>query len=330
MDRRDAGIALVLGTLGVAASRYSSAQPANRVVHLGYLSHPSRESVERGVAAFVARLAQLGWVEGRNLVIEYRWAEGDADRLPAMANDLVKRKVDVIVAPAGVAALAAKRATSTIPIVMIFPFDPVGMGLVADLRRPGGNVTGTTFAPGRDLVGKQLQLLKDTAPRLARVSMLRNPSDEGWLQQAGAAEDAAKSLGLQLHYVDVSHGSELEAAFDAIARERTQALMIAGSSTYLVHRARIAELAVRRKLPTMSSYREMVEAGIMMGYAVNMADFVGHSAGYVDRILRGAHPAEMPIEQPTRFEFVVNLRTAQAIGLAIPANVLQRADDVIR
>jgi len=325
MRRRDAALAIVAAPFAAAI-----AQQPGRVARIGYLSHPTRESVERGVTAFVARLAELGWVEGRNLVIEYRWAEGDAERLPAMARELVAMKVDVIVAPAGVAALAAKQATSTIPIVMIFPFDPVGMGLVADLRRPGGNVTGTTFAPGRELVGKQLQLMKEALPGLVRVGMLRNPTDAGWSQQQAALESAATALKLQIHYADVSDAAGLERAFDLHARERVQALMVAGSSTYLVLRARIAALAIRRKLPTMSSYREMVEAGILMGYAINMASFVGHSAGYVDRILRGAKPADMAIEQPTRFEFVINAKTAAAIGVAIPPAVLQRADDVIR
>ena len=181
MKRRDATLALLVAPLSAAFAQ----QPA-RVARIGYLSHPTRESVERGVTAFVARLAQLGWVEGRNLVIEYRWAEGDAARLPALARELVDRRVDLIVAPAGVAALAAKQATTTIPIVMIFPFDPVGMGLVSDLRRPGGNVTGTTFAPGRELVGKQLQLLKEALPGLVRVGLLRNPTDPGWSQQQAA------------------------------------------------------------------------------------------------------------------------------------------------
>ncbi|HET9339448.1 MAG TPA: ABC transporter substrate-binding protein [Casimicrobiaceae bacterium] len=317
-------MALLAAPLAAALAQ----QPA-RVARIGYLSHPTRESVERGVKAFVARLGQLGWVEGSNLVIEYRWAEGDAERLPAMARELVAMKVDLIVAPAGVAALAAKQATSTIPIVMIFPFDPVGSGLVADLRRPGGNVTGTTFAPGRDLPGKQLQILRETLPGLARVAVLRNPTDAGWTTQAGAIDTAAKSLAMQTSYVDLTGAGDLDAAFDAIAREKAQALLVAGSSTYLVHRARIAELAIRRRLPTMSSYREMVEAGILMGYAVNMAAFVGHAAGYVDRILRGAKPGELAVEQPTRFELVVNARTARAIGLEIPRAVLQRADEVI-
>ena len=325
MKLRDAALALLAVPLSAALAQ----QPV-RVARIGYLSHPTRESVERGVQAFVRRLAELGWVEGKNLVIEYRWAEGDADRLPGLARELVDRKVDVIVAPAGVAALAAKQATGTIPIVMIFPFDPVGMGLVADLRRPGGNVTGTTFAPGRDLVGKQLQIFKETLPRLARLAMLRNPGDAGWSTQAAALEVAAKSLDLKLRYVDVVDRAGIEPAFDTIVRERAQALMVAGSSTYLVHRAHIAALAIRHKLPTMSSYREMVEAGIMMGYAVNMAEFVGTSAGYVDRILRGAKPGDLAIEQPSRFELVVNAKTARAIGARIPDAVLQRADDVIR
>jgi putative ABC transport system substrate-binding protein len=330
MKRRDAARMLAAVALAPALPRPGAAQPANRVARIGYLSHPTRESVERGVKAFVARLGQLGWVEGRNLVIEYRWADGDAERLPALARELVARQVDLIVAPAGVAALAAKRATGTIPIVMIFPADPVGMGLVADLRRPGGNVTGTTFGPGPLLVGKQLELLKETRPGLKLVAAMRNPSDPGWALQKPPIDAAAASLGLAMRYVDAKDAADLEPAFAAIARDRAQAVLVSGSSSYLVHRARIAALAIRHRLPTMSSYREMVEAGILMGYAVNMADFVGQSAGYVDRILRGASPAEMAVEEPTRFELVINATTAAAIGVVVPASVLNRADDVVR
>ncbi|MEO8487888.1 MAG: ABC transporter substrate-binding protein [Betaproteobacteria bacterium] len=329
MKRRDAGLTLVLGTLAAAVPRIPFAQPAGRVVRLGYLSHPTRESVAPGVDAFVRRLRELGWIEGQNLVIEYRWAEGKTERLPALANDLVRRKVDLIVARAGVAAQAAKAATASIPIVMIFPFDPIGLGLVSDLRRPGGNVIGTTFAPGPEIVGKQLQILKETLPSLSRVAVLRNPADAGSVQYGEALAAAARRLGIQLRYVEARGPDEFDAAFETIARERAEAMITSGSSTYLVHRARLAELAAARKLPTMSSYREMVEGGMLMAYAVNMAGFVGRAAEYVDRILRGAKPADMPIEHPTRFELVINLKTARAIGIVIPPPVLQRADEVI-
>jgi putative ABC transport system substrate-binding protein len=331
MDRRTAAFALAVGPLAAAvALRDARAQPSDKVYRLGYLSHPTRESVAYGVDAFVRRLRELGWVEGRNLTIEYRWAEGDVDRLPALAADLVSRNVDVIVAPAGAAALAARNATRTIPIVMIFPQDPVEMGLVASLARPGGNVTGTTFSTGGEIIGKQLQILKEAVPRLARVALLRNPADPGWASQSRETDAAARAMNLQIRAVDARGEAQLDDAFSAVARERAEALLVAGSSTFLAARVKVAELARKGRLPTMCSYRENVEAGALMAYAVNMREFVGHAAEYVDRILRGAKPGDLPVEQPTKFELVINLKTAKAIGLAVPQSLTFRADELIQ
>ncbi|HVN35480.1 MAG TPA: ABC transporter substrate-binding protein [Casimicrobiaceae bacterium] len=322
-----------IGTMagGLLAARLAArAQQPAKVYRVGYLSQPTRESVAGAVEAFLTKLRELGWIEGQNLVIEYRWAEGDAERLPGLAAELVRERVDVIVAPAGTAALAAKAATSTIPIVMIFPNDPVELGLVASLRKPGGNVTGTTFAPSPEIYGKQLQLLKEAVPRALHVAILENPADPTWSVQSRSVEPAAAAMGVRLQRATARGPEEFDAAFAAMTRERANALLVSGSSAYIVHRRRLAELALKHRLPTMFNYREMVEAGGLMAYAVNMSDFIGRAAVYLDKILRGANPADLPVEQPTKFELVINLKTARALGLTVPPSLLQRADDVIR
>ena len=331
MRKVAARLALVFGLLVVGAAPVAG-QPtqAAKVVRLGYLSQPTRASVERGVEAFELALRDLGWVQGKNLIIEYRWADGDVERLPSLAAELVRQKVDVIVAPAGTAALAAKNATSKIPIVMVFASDPVGTGLVSSLARPGGNVTGTTSTAGPEIFGKQLQLLKEAVPTVSRLAVLRNPIDPGWSFLSKELEAASRSLGMRVQYFDVRSEKELEGAFSAMARERVDALLVSGSSTFLAYRSRIAELALRARLPTMENFREMVEAGGLMAYAVNMPHFVGRSAVYVDKLLKGAKPADLPVEQPTKFELVINVKTAKALGLTIPLSVLQRADELIQ
>ena len=275
-------------------------------------------------------MRELGWVDGQILIIDYRWAEGDAGRLPGYAAELVREKVDLIVAPAGTAALAAKKATSTIPIVMIFPVNPVELGLVASLRKPGGNVTGTTFAPSSEIFGKQLQLLKEAIPQASRVALLENPADPTWTIQHKELEAAAQAMGIRLLPFPATAPDEFDGAFAATVRDRANALLVSGSSGFIVHRKRLAESALTHRLPTMFNYREMVEAGGLMAYSVNMSEFIGRSAIYVDKILRGANPADLPVEQPTRFELVINLKTAKALGLTIPPSLVQRADDVIQ
>jgi putative ABC transport system substrate-binding protein len=331
MNRRRAALAMLAG---IAGSRFggpcAAAQQAGRVYRIGYLSTPNRASVARGVDAFVEALARLGWVEGRNIRIEYRWAEGDIDRLPELAAELVRLNVDVIVAPAGSAALAAKAATASIPVVMIFAADPVAMGLVSSLQHPGGNVTGTTFAPGRDIFGKQLQLLKEAIPRASRIAFLWNPADASSAFQRTAVESASTSLRVPLERVEARGPEDFERTFVAMAKAHADALLVGATSTYLVHQSRLAELALKARLPTMLSYREGVEAGGLMAYAVNMANFVGRSAAYIDKVLKGARPADLPIEQPTKFELVINLRTAKALGVALAPSLLQRADEVIQ
>ena len=326
VQRRDFLIAV--GAI-LATPLAAEAQQAGKVYRVGYLSTPTRESVERALEAFLRALQKLGWVEGQNLIIEYRWAEGKVERLPALAAELVRLKVDVIVAPATSGALAAKKATSTIPIVMIFPTDPVALGLVASLRRPGGNITGTTFTAGPEIFGKQLQILKETIPHASRVAVLWNPTDTSALQ-VREVEAAARSLHISLQHVDARGPEEFDSAFAAMARQRADALLVGGTATFLVHRTRLAELAVKSRLPSMWNFRESVEAGGLMAYAVNMTDFVGRAAVYVDKILKGAKPADLSIEQPTKFELIFNLKTAKALGLTIPQSLLLRADEVIQ
>ena len=328
MNRRRAALALLLA-FG-AAPLVVRAQQAGKIYRIGYLSTPTRESVAQVLEAFLRTLRELGWVEGRNLVVEYRWAEGKIERLPELAAELVRLNVDLIVAPAGSAALAAKKATSSIPIVMIFPSDPVELGLVASLSRPGGNITGTTFTPGAEIFGRQLQILKEAIPRASRVAVLWNPADQSFATQGKALEAAARSLHIRLVRLEARGPEEIDRAFAAMARERADALLVSGSSTYLVHRAQLADLAIKGRLPTMFNFREMVEAGGLMAYAVNMIDFIGRAAVYVDKILRGAKPADLPVEQPTKFELIINLQTAKALGIGIPQAVLLRADDLIQ
>ena len=329
MKRRYAGWSLLLWLLAAGAASIANAQPVQKVYRIGYLSAPTRESVANGVDAFLRKLRDLGWVEGRNLEIEYRWAEGNVDRLPALAAELVARNVDLIVAPAGSAALAAKNATTRIPIVMIFPTAPVEMKLVASLSRPGGNVTGTTFTPEPGIFGKQLQILQQMVPGVSRVAFLGNPADPEWPLVLREVDDASRALGIRLQVLEARGPGDFDNAFAAMARERAGALLTPGGQTFLVHRARLAELALKARLPTMYSYREAVESGGLMAYAINMADFVGRSAVYVDKILKGAAPAELPVEQPTKFELIINLRAARSLGLTVPPALLQRADAVI-
>jgi putative ABC transport system substrate-binding protein len=330
MNRRSAGLALLLGLAFGATPLAAEAQQAGKVYRIGYLSAPTRQSVERALEEFLRTLRELGWVEGKNLIIEYRWAEGKVERLPGLAADLVQRKVDLIVAPAGSAALAAKNATSSIPIVMMFPSDPVDLGLVASLNRPGANVTGTSFTLGPEIFGKQLQILKETVPHASRLAVLWNPAEPGSARQMREVEAAARSLGVRLQILEARGPEEFDSAFAAMARERAEALLVARDTTFLVHRTRLAELALKGRLPTMYNLREMVEAGGLMAYGVNMTDFIGRAAAYVDKILRGAKPADLPVEQPTKFELVINLKAAKALGITVPQSLLLRADEVIQ
>jgi putative ABC transport system substrate-binding protein len=321
---RPAFIGAVAGSL-LARPRSAAAQPTGRVYRVGVLS-PGAPST--GIGAFGPGIRRLGWVPGQNLIIEQRYARGDLARLPALAAELVALKVDVILV-SSVAIPAARAATRTIPTVMTFAVDdPVEEGWVASLARPGGNLTGVTLhAP--ELTGKRLELLKVVLPGMRRVGVLAWPRPGG-LGQVRAAEAAARSLSLQTHVVEVQEPSQYEGALDALKREGADALLVLSSSAFFAERRRIADLAIKHRLPLVAPFREVVEAGGLMAYGPNIAELWGQRVPvYVDRILKGARPGDLPIEQPTKYELVVNLKTAKALGLVMPQSFLLRADQVI-
>jgi putative ABC transport system substrate-binding protein len=280
--------------------------------------------------AFRQGLRELGWVEGQNIAIEHRLAEGKLDRLPHLAAELVRLKVDVILATSSPPAVAAKNATRTVPIVMATSADPVGQGLVASLARPGGNVTGLSFSVGLEVVGKELELLKETVPTVRRVAVLSNPANPGHALAIKNVQSRARALGVQLVLLEARDPNEFEPAFAAMARERAGALLVVPDAVFGLHRARLQGLAAKSRLPAMYGLREHPETGGLMSYAVDLRESFRRSATYVDKILKGAKPGDLPIEQPTKFELVINLKTAKALGLAIPPSVLVRADEVIR
>ena len=328
MDRR-----AFLGILAVLAAPMAiEAQPAAGIRRIGYLSLASGELEQhkRWFEAFRDRLRQLGYVEGDNLIIEQRYAAGRVDRLQALAVELVRLKADVLVgAPAG-SATAAKRATSTIPIVFMGEPDPVGTGLAASLARPGGNTTGLADAHA-DLVPKRLELLKQCVPTASRIGVLWNPSNASTAPQLRLVEAAAPALGLTVVPVDVkgSTRDDLERTFASIERHRLTGLLVVGDSTLGNHRSRIAELSIAHRLPTSGTHRGWAEGGLLIAYGTDFVEMFRHGADVVAKILKGAKPADLPVEQPTKFELVINLRTAKALGLTIPPSLLQRADQVI-
>jgi putative tryptophan/tyrosine transport system substrate-binding protein len=327
MNRR-AFIAGVVSVLGVPLA--GEAQQPGKVPRVGFLGPRSRSDGTPYLDAFLQGLRELGWVEGQNIAIEYRFAEGRLDRLAALAAELVRLKVDVILAASTPPAVAAKSATSTIPIVMATSADPVELGLVASLARPGGNVTGLSFSVALDVVGKELELLKETVPKVRRVAVLWNPANPGNTLAMKTLRNTARSLSVQLQLLEARSPNEFEAAFAAMAREGAGALLVVPDSIFGLHRARLQDLAAKSRLPAMYGLREHTEAGGLMSYAVDLRDSFRRSATYVDKILKGAKPADLPVEQPTKFELVINLKTAKALGLTIPQSVLLRADEVLQ
>jgi len=316
---------LLSASLGTA-----TAQPAQNLPRVGYLNPGSHSNPlrQRRLEAFRQGLSELGYVEGQNIAIESRWAEGKYERYPALAADLVRLKVDVIVALGGAATKAAQQATRTIPIVMSLVNDPLGSGFVPSLARPGGNVTGTSvMAP--DLVGKNVEVLKELVPKVSRVALLRNPANPASAAQSQEAEASARALGMRLQSFEARAPQEIDRAFAAMTRERAGALLILADAVFVNQLRQIAELAAKRRLPAIYVGTEYAEAGGLMGYSANFLDLERRAATYVDKILKGAKPGDLPIEQPTKFELVINLRTAKAIGLTIPPSLLQRADQII-
>jgi putative ABC transport system substrate-binding protein len=279
--------------------------------------------------AFQRGLREFGYLEGQNIVIEHRSAEGKADRLPALASELVRLKVDVIVAVSTPAALAAKQATTTIPIVIAYVGDPVGSGLVASLARPGGNITGVS-ALNVEYSVKWVELLKETIPTLSRVAVLSNPANPNHVALGREVQGAARALGVTCQVYEVRAPEELEGAFTAMTKARADGLLVLPYPFTFVHARRIADLATKSRLPAVFGFRESVEAGGLIAYAANAPDMFRRAAAYVDKILKGAKPADLPVEQPTKFELVINLKTAKALGLTIPQSILLRADEVIQ
>ena len=318
--------AAVLGSFGLS-SLADAQQPASMrrigVLLVGF----SPESKQ--AQAFRQGLREAGYAEGRDVVIEWRSANGDYDRVPPLVADLVKREIDVIVVDSTNAARAAKEATSTIPIVMAVVADPVGSGLVASLAHPGGNVTGLSVMLA-DLTAKRLQLLKETIPRLTRVAVLWNPDTPYHPKAIEDLKAAAPSLAIELSFVSVRTPEEFGPAFSAVSRAHAEALYVLGDAFFYSHRMTLCKLASKARLPTIYAARQPVEEGGLISYGPDFGDLYRRSAGYVDKILKGAKPGDLPVEQPTIFELIVNLKTAKTLGITIPQSILLRADEIIR
>ena len=321
-------VALALGLLWAPLA--ADAQQAGKVFRIGTLGTVplTDPEVARIWGAFFLGLRELGYVEGQNITIERRFSEGRAERFPQLATELVQLKVEVIVVTVTPAALAAKKATRTIPIVMLGTGDPVANGLVASLARPGGNITGLSLLAA-ELGGKRLQLLKEVLPRLSGVAVLWNVANPYTILEVRETEIAARALGIQIQSLGIREADEFESAFREAATGRAGALIVVGDGLTIFHRARIVELAARHQLPAMYGFREFVDTGGLMGYGANLPDMYRRGATYVDKILKGAKPGDLPIQQPTKFELVVNLKTAKALGLTIPQSIFIRADEVI-
>jgi len=322
-------ITLTLGLLVVSLA--AGAQQATHVYRIGRLSsgHPPA-GPDPNLEAFRQGLRALGYDEGQNLVIEYRYAEGNLERLPTLAAELVRLKVDVIVAVASAATRAVQHATRTIPIVMAGVSDPVGAGLVASLARPGGNITGFSNLTV-ELPEKRLEILKETVPQSGRVAVLANPANPNHASTMHNLTEAAQALGLHLHVVELRRPDELDAAFAAVTRAGVDALLVVGEPLLLDSlRGRTVDLAAKHRLPAMYSWRELVVAGGLMSYGPSLPDMHRRVATYVDKILKGAKPADLPVEQPRKFELVMNPKTAQTLGLPIPSNLLILADEMVK
>jgi putative ABC transport system substrate-binding protein len=321
-----ARLAAALGML--VLTLLADAQPAGKVARIGFLMANSPAAIADRMAAFRDSLRQLGYAEGKNIVIEYRWAEGKMERLPGLAAELVRLKSDVIVTAGPTVTLAAKQASSVIPIVMAFDTDPVGSGFAASLARPGGNITGlSTLAP--EISSKQLELLQEVVPKLDRVLVVGSSSQPGTAQALTALERAAAHLGIQIRYLSIESGKDIEAAFREAMKWRADAVLAVSSRVLIAHRTPIANAALKSNLPVIYAERGHVEQGGLMSYGVSYADLYRRAGIYVDKILKGARPGDLPIEQPTKFELLINMRTAKALRLTLPQSLLLRADQII-
>jgi putative tryptophan/tyrosine transport system substrate-binding protein len=321
--------ACLLATVLLTTTPRAEAQQPTKVPRIGFLGGGSASANAGRIEAFRQGLRELGYLEGKNLVIEQRWAEGKLDRLPALAAELVRLKVDIIVSAGPTVTRVAKEATVTIPIVMGFDDDPVGSGFVTSLARPGGNITGLS-ALSPELSGKQLELLKEIVPKLSRVAVVGSSTHPGTVQSIKEMELAAGAFKVQLQNIDVLDPKDLETAFGAASKGNADAVLVLTSVVTNSHRKQIVELAVKNRLPAIYYTAEWVEAGGLMTYGASFTDLFRRAATYVDKILKGAKPGDLPVEQAKKFEFIVNLKAAKQIGLTIPPNVLARADRVIR
>jgi len=313
--------------LGGAAAWPLAARAQQKLPTIGFLGANSPAVQRQWTTAFVQRLHELGWTEGHNLAIEYRWAEGRFDRSPAIIAEFVRLKVDVIVTHATANVVAAKQATSAIPIIFTSVADPVGNNLVASLARPDGNVTGLS-AQIADVAGKRLELLREIIPGLRRLALMANVGVANAIMEMGEVQAAARTIGLDVATFEIRQTRDIEPAIEAF-KNRAEALYVQGDPLFTSNRLRINTLALGARLPTMHGTREQVDAGGLISYGTNLTDLFRRAGDYVDKILRGAKPADLPVEQPTKFDLVINLITAKALGLEIPATVLARADEVI-
>jgi len=316
----------LVGGAAVAWPLAGRAQQAAKLPTIGFLGTPAASAWAPWTAAFVQRLRELGWIEGRTVAIQYRWAEGRAERWAEFAAEFVGLKVDVIVS-GGNAAVAAKRASTVVPIVFTMVDDPVGMGLVASLARPGGNVTGLAMQ-STDVVGKRLALLREAVPDLRRLAIMANVEYPFAALEMDQAQTAVRTLGLDAAIFEIRRAEDIAPAFEAL-KDRADALYVVGDALVMTHRIRINTLALTARVPTMHVVRELVEVGGLMSYGANFSDLFLRAADYVDKILRGVKPGDIPVEQPTKFDLVINLTTARALGLTVPPTLLARADEVI-
>jgi putative ABC transport system substrate-binding protein len=322
-------VSVALSAMLVAPGLPAQAQQPGRVPRIGFLGATSSSANAARVEAFLQGLRDLGYVEGKNIIIEYRYAEGKAGRLSELTAELVRLNVDVIVSVGPAVTRRVKEATVTIPIVMGFDNDPVGSGFVASLARPGGNITGlSTLSP--EISGKRLELLKEIIPKLSRVAALGTSTQPGNAQMLKEAELAAGAFGVQIQHLDVQGPKDIELVFRAASNGRAQAILVLSSPVLFSERKQVSDLAGKNRLPAIYPQSEYVEDGGLMTYGVSIPDLFRRAATYVDKILKGRKPADLPVEQPTKFEFIINLKAAKQIGLTIPPNVLARADRVIK
>jgi len=322
-------ILLALCSLLLAPCSAVQAQQPQKIPRIGVLSVTSPATITARLDAFRQGLRELGYVEGKNIVLEYRYADGNLDRVPALAAEMVRLNVEVILTGGSAATRPAKEATATIPIVMAQDTDPVGNGFVASLARPGGNITGLSIvAP--ELSGKQLELLKETVPKLLRVVVLSHPNEPSYIQLRKEMELAAKALKIQIQFLDARSPKGVETAFREATKRHADAVLVPTTPIVASQRAQIADLAVKNRLPAMYGQPEYVDVGGLMFYGASITGLFRRAATYVDKILKGAKPTDLPVEQPKKFEFIINLKAAKQIGLTIPPNVLARADKVIR